>query len=318
MFKHTPVLLNETIDILAQAPGCRFVDATLGGGGHAEALLERRKDAQLIGLDRDINAIRNASERLGRFGDRFQAVHSNFSNLANAVRQCGWDSIDGVLMDIGVSSPQIDDPARGFSFRFDGPLDMRMNQEDKVTAADILNTASEKELEDIFRRYGEELKARRIAKEVVLRRATAPWKSTSEFAELLERIVGRAHQHGLPPATRCFQALRIAVNNELGELESALEQAVELTSIGGIIAVISFHSLEDRICKSFFKEQAATCVCPPGLPVCTCHKVQTLEILTKKPIIATEAEIVSNPRAACAKLRAAAVVNHITTGGTHQ
>ena len=318
MFKHSPVLLNETIDILAQAPGCRFVDATLGGGGHAEALLERRKDAQLIGLDRDINAIRNATERLGRFSDRFQAVQTNFSNLANAVKQRGWDSIDALLMDIGVSSPQIDDPARGFSFRFDGPLDMRMNQSDKTTAADILNNASEKELEDIFRRYGEELKARRIAKEVVQRRATAPWKTTTEFSELLERIVGRAHQHGLPPATRCFQALRIAVNNELGELESALQQAVELINVGGIIAVISFHSLEDRLVKSFFREQASTCVCPPGLPVCTCHKVQTLNIITHKPITASEAELVSNPRAACAKLRAATVVNHIITGGNQQ
>ena len=318
MFKHTPVLLNEMTDLLAKAPGSRFVDATLGGGGHAEALLERRKDARLIGLDRDVNAIKSASERLSRFGERFQAVHSNFSNLASAVRQCGWTSIDGIMLDIGVSSPQIDDPERGFSFRFDGPLDMRMNQSDSVTAADILNNASEEELEDIFRRYGEELKARRIAREVVQRRAAAPWKGTAEFAELLERIVGRAHQHGLPPATRCFQALRIAVNNELGELESALEQAVELTSIGGIIAVISFHSLEDRIVKTYFREQAATCICPPGLPVCTCHKVQTLEILTKKPVTATEAEIASNPRAACAKLRAAAVVNHITPGGNLQ
>ena len=318
MFTHTPVLLDETIGILAKTPGCRFVDATLGGGGHAEALLERRPDAQLLGLDRDINAIRSAEERLGKFGKRFQAVHTNFSRLTDAIRQVGWESVDAVLMDIGVSSPQIDDPSRGFSFRFDGPLDMRMNQEDGRTAADILNTASEKELEDIFRRYGEELKARRIAKEVVLRRETAPWKTTAEFAELLERIVGRAHQHGLPPATRCFQALRIAVNNELGELENALEQAAQVTAIGGIIAVISFHSLEDRIVKHFFKEQAATCTCPPGLPVCTCHKVQTMEILTQKPITASEAELAANPRAACAKLRAATVVNHTNQGGKQE
>lgn len=310
MFNHQPVLLNETMEILVNTPGSRFVDATLGAGGHAEALLTRRPDAHLLGLDRDINAIQNASERLRQFGNRFKALHTNFSNLCEAIRQAGWNFADAILLDIGVSSPQIDDPNRGFSFRFDGPLDMRMNQEEGTTAADILNNASEKELADIFYKYGEELKSRKIAAEVVRRRQTAPWKTTSEFNELLERIVGRAHQHGLPPATRCFQALRIAVNNELEELKSALAQAIDCIAIGGRIAVISFHSLEDRIVKNFLKEQAATCTCPPGMPICTCNKIQTIDIITRKPITATEEEIKENPRAASAKLRAATIINH--------
>lgn len=306
-FKHTPVLLNETIQLLATARGTRFVDATLGAGGHAEALLDKRPDATLLGLDRDPNAIQNASDRLQRFGQRFTAARTNFSNLKAAIQQHGWDKADAVLMDIGVSSPQIDSPERGFSFRFDGPLDMRMNPDDPVTAADILNTASEKELANIFYKYGEELKARKIAAEVVKRRTEKPWQTTAQLNEMLEQVVGRAHQHGLPPATRCFQALRIAVNDELHELETTLQQAVECITPGGVIAVISFHSLEDRIVKNFFKEQAASCVCPPGLPICTCGKVQTLDIMTKKPVTATEEELKLNPRAACAKLRAAVV-----------
>lgn len=310
-FQHLPVLLQPTIDLLAQTPGTRFVDATLGAGGHAEAILSRRPDISLLGLDRDPQAIAAASQRLAPFGNRFHAVHTNFSQLTDAIHQHGWDCADAVLMDIGVSSPQIDDPARGFSFRFDGPLDMRMNPDDPQTAADLLNTASESELADIFYNYGEERKSRQVAAAVVRHRQTTPWKNTAEFAELLEHIVGRAHQHGLPPATRCFQALRIAVNDELGELQRTLNQAVNAITVGGRLVVISFHSLEDRQVKQFFKEQAATCVCPPGLPVCTCHKIQTIDILTRKPIVATDEEIQANPRSSCAKLRAATIINHL-------
>ena len=309
-FQHIPVLLAPVLDLLAETPGTRFVDATLGGGGHSQALLARRPDICLLGLDRDPAAIAAATERLRPFGDRLTAVQATFSSLEQVVHDHGWSQIDALLMDIGVSSPQLDLPERGFSFRFDGPLDMRMDPSHGPTAADLLNTLPERELADILYRYGEERRSRQVAAEIVRRRRERPWARTGELAELLERVVGRAHQHGLPPATRCFQALRIAVNDELGELERTLRQAVRLVAVGGRIAVITFHSLEDRIVKQFFREQAASCTCPPGLPVCVCGKVSTLRILTPKPLTASEQELQDNPRAACAKLRAATVIQN--------
>lgn len=309
-FQHIPVLLAPVLDLLAETPGTRFVDATLGGGGHSQALLARRPDIRLLGLDRDPAAIAAATERLRPFGDRLTAVQATFSSLEQVVHDHGWSQIDALLMDIGVSSPQLDLPERGFSFRFDGPLDMRMDPSHGPTAADLLNTLPERELADILYRYGEERRSRQVAAEIVRRRRERPWARTGELAELLERVVGRAHQHGLPPATRCFQALRIAVNDELGELEHTLRQAVRLVAVGGRIAVITFHSLEDRIVKQFFREQAASCTCPPGLPVCVCGKVSTLRILTPKPLTASEQELQDNPRAACAKLRAATVIQN--------
>ena len=309
-FQHIPVLLAPVLDLLAETPGTRFVDATLGGGGHSQALLARRPDIRLLGLDRDPAAIAAATERLRPFGDRLTAVQATFSSLEQVVHDHGWSQIDALLMDIGVSSPQLDLPERGFSFRFDGPLDMRMDPSHGPTAADLLNTLPERELADILYRYGEERRSRQVAAEIVRRRRERPWARTGELAELLERVVGRARQHGLPPATRCFQALRIAVNDELGELERTLRQAVRLVAVGGRIAVITFHSLEDRIVKQFFREQAASCTCPPGLPVCVCGKVSTLRILTPKPLTASEQELQDNPRAACAKLRAATVIQN--------
>ena len=309
-FQHIPVLLAPVLDLLAETPGTRFVDATLGGGGHSQALLARRPDIRLLRLDRDPVAIAAATERLRLFGDRLTAVQATFSSLEQVVHDHGWSQIDALLMDIGVSSPQLDLPERGFSFRFDGPLDMRMDPSPGPTAADLLNTLPERELADILYRYGEERRSRQVAAEIVRRRRERPWARTGELAELLERVVGRAHQHGLPPATRCFQALRIAVNDELGELERTLRQAVRLVAVGGRIAVITFHSLEDRIVKQFFREQAASCTCPPGLPVCVCGKVSTLRILTPKPLTASEQELQDNPRAACAKLRAATVIQN--------
>ena len=309
-FQHIPVLLAPVLDLLAETPGTRFVDATLGGGGHSQALLARRPDIRLLGLDRDPAAIAAATERLRPFGDRLTAVQATFSSLEQVVHDHGWSQIDALLMDIGGSSPQLDLPERGFSFRFDGPLDMRMDPSHGPTAADLLNTLPERELADILYRYGEERRSRQVAAEIVRRRRERPWARTGELAELLERVVGRAHQHGLPPATRCFQALRIAVNDELGELERTLRQAVRLVAVGGRIAVITFHSLEDRIVKQFFREQAASCTCPPGLPVCVCGKVSTLRILTPKPLTASEQELQDNPRAACAKLRAATVIQN--------
>lgn len=305
-FLHQSVFLDQAAEILCAAPGRRFVDATLGGGGHAEAILTRRQDAELLGIDRDPNAINAASQRLASFSNRTHLCHDNFSNLEACVASIGWQTIDGVLLDLGVSSPQLDTPERGFSFRFDGPLDMRMDPSAQTdTAADLLNNLTETELADIFFNYGEERLSRRIARAIVARRQEKPWQGTSELAQLLEKIVGYKHQHGLHPATRCFQALRIAVNHELDELENTLPVAARLLNPQGRIAVISFHSLEDRLVKNFFRHESASCVCPPGLPVCVCDKTATLTILTRKALRPTTAETQANPRASCAKLRAA-------------
>lgn len=304
-FLHQSVLLEESVRLLTEGNGHRFLDGTLGGGGHSELVLKKNPECQLVGIDRDPLAIQAATERLQPFGERFHAWHGTFSQMEKAARQFGWESLDGILLDIGVSSPQIDTPDRGFSFRFDAPLDMRMDPSSGApTAADLLNTLSAKELADIFWLYGEERFSRPIAKAIVARRESKPWAGTKELSELLERIVGRSHQHGLPPPTRVFQALRIAVNHELEELEEALKAAERLLAPDGRLVVISFHSLEDRIVKHFLQHAALSCICPPSLP-CTCHKQVTFEILTKKPFTASDEELARNPRSSCAKLRAA-------------
>ena len=305
IFHHIPVLFQQVTNLIAEHSPRRIIDATIGGAGHARGLLERLPKAQLLGIDRDDAAIAAATQNLASFKDRATIRKGVFSDMKAIASSIGWNHADAVLMDIGVSSPQIDDPERGFSFRMDGPLDMRMNREDTATAATLLNTASQEELETIIRDYGEEFKARFIAREIVKRRERKPWETTGELNELLEKIIGFKHQHGLPPATRTFQALRIAVNHELDELSNALKSALELLAPNGVLAVITFHSLEDRIVKHFFQYEAATCICPPKMPVCTCGKKQTIEILTRKPITADEEELKNNPRAACAKLRAA-------------
>lgn len=315
-FKHQSVLLAEVVASLAATNGQRFIDGTLGAAGHAAAILQELPHCHLIGIDRDPFAIQAARKRLAPFAQRAICVRGRFSNMVAIAAEHGWDCVDGVLLDIGVSSPQIDDPQRGFSFRFDGPLDMRMDPDDPVSAATILNEYSEEELADIFYHYGEERMARRVARAVVARRAEQPWERTEDFAELLERIIGRTHQHGLPPATRCFQALRIAVNHELDELRDGLQAALSLLSPGGRLAVISFHSLEDRIVKHFMRHEAATCVCPAGLPICTCDKKAGLTIISKKTITASAAELANNPRAASAKLRVAEKIAAATVAST--
>jgi 16S rRNA (cytosine1402-N4)-methyltransferase len=267
-------------------------------------LLERIPGCEILGIDRDDTALQAASRRLQPYAERVHLYRGPFSALADFAAENGWETVDGVLLDLGVSSPQIDTPARGFSHRFDGPLDMRMDRRLTETAATILNTESEEELADIFFCYGEERHARQVARAVVRRRQEKPWARTAEFAELVEQVVGRA-KHGPPPATRCFQALRIAVNDELGELDRALEAAVQLLAPGGRLAVISFHSLEDRIVKQFFRHEASSCICPPDLPVCVCGKIPTLRAVTRKPAVASPAERESNPRSAPAKLRVA-------------
>lgn len=304
-FRHISVLQRPAVELLTGGGGSRFIDGTLGGGGDSAAILESSSQCEVLGIDRDPAAIAASRRRLAAYGARFHAWHGCFSQLEAAAHSRGWDKVDGILLDIGVSSPQIDTPERGFSFRFDAPLDMRMNPDSgEPTAADILNHAGEAELAELFFKYGEEKKSRLVARQIVERRRLRAWRRTGELAQLLESCIGRRHQHGLPPATRVFQALRIAVNHELDELESALQGAERLLAPDGRLVVISFHSLEDRCVKHFLQQAALPCICPPGFP-CTCHKRVTFEILTRKPVVADEAELVANPRAACAKLRAA-------------
>jgi 16S rRNA (cytosine1402-N4)-methyltransferase len=302
---HEPVLLAEVVEYLAQPSRRRVVDGTVGLGGHAAALLRRLPEAELLGLDRDAEALAVAGEALRDFGARVHLMHRPFSTLAEAVHDLGWATVDVVLLDIGMSSPQIDTAARGFSFRREGPLDMRMDRRDRVTAAVILNSWSEAELARLFREYGEEPKARQVARAVVARREERPWSHTVELAELLEQVLSRPGARGLQVASRCFQALRMAVNDELGELEQGLQAAVEVLAPGGRLAVITFHSLEDRLAKQFIRQEAVDCVCPPSCPVCICSKVARLVPVTRKSVTAGAAELERNPRSAPARLRVA-------------
>ena len=305
-FHHIPVLGEEVRNIIASGRNIkRIVDGTLGGGGHSSMLLEALPEAELIGIDRDQDALAAAGKRLAWAGNRFRSIYGNYSSMAELVRTAGWDKVDAVLLDIGVSSPQLDDPSRGFSWRADGPLDMRMDRTSPENASRLLNRASEADLAEIFREYGELRSARKLAAAVVETRQKKPFATTLDLVELCDRVLGKSRPGALPMPTLVFQALRIAVNDELGELRQALLAAVDVLSPGGRLAVISFHSLEDRIVKRFFKEEAASCVCPPGLPVCVCGKESTLKIITPHALTATDEERSANKRSACAKLRVA-------------
>jgi len=303
-FRHTPVMVQEVLDHLEVSAGGCYIDGTVGLGGHASAILQAAAGVKLIGLDRDRTAIDMARDRLQHFGERVRLVQGSFSRMLPSAHEAGWQEVDGILLDLGISSMQIDDPVRGFSLRLDGPLDMRMDTRSRITAAILLNERTEGDLKAIFRDFGEERHARRIARAVVERRQRVRWSRTSELVELIDSVVGRRRE-SLPAATRCFMALRIAVNRELDELRDGLSSAVELLRTGGRIVVISFHSLEDRIVKHFFRTEAAECVCPPGLPVCCCGKTATLSVLTRRPQRPSQAEVELNRRAASAKLRAA-------------
>lgn len=301
--QHVPVLLEETLGFLAPERGGLFVDATLGLGGHAEALLRRAPEARLLGLDRDPQALELAGRRLEVFGDRVRLVHAVFDQLEQVLAGLGIERVAGVLADLGVSSMQLDVPERGFSFRLDGPLDMRMGIAG-LTAADLVNQSSEEELEKIFREYGEERHARRIARAIARARAESPITTTGQLKSLIDRIKGWAsHQEKIDPATRVFQALRIEVNQELARLEELIDQTVRLLEPGGRLVIISYHSLEDRIVKNRLREMARGEV--DQVTGRTRSETQLIEVLTKKPVRPSDEEIAFNPRSRSAKLRAA-------------
>jgi 16S rRNA (cytosine1402-N4)-methyltransferase len=302
---HTPVLLNEIVTQLAPRSGGLYVDGTLGGGGHAAAVLEASAPGgRLIGLDWDEEAISAARERLKTYEARVVIVPACFAELEEVLMRVGVIAVDGVMFDLGVSSRQFDEPSRGFSFQHDGPLDMRMSHSLPASARDVLRMASVDELIRIFTEYGEERRAKAIARVIERERQVQPIETTFQLVRLVERVLGpkRSSTH---PATRVFQALRIHVNRELENLERGLAAAVRVLNSGGRLAVISFHSLEDRIVKQFFGRLSITCVCPPGLPKCACGKQPVLRVLTRKPVTATDAEVAQNPRARSAKLRVA-------------
>ena len=299
---HLPVLLHESIRLLSPERGGLFVDATLGMGGHSDAILEASPDARVIGIDQDEAALKLARERLARFGTRIEFVRSNFL----AIREIVGDATpNGILADLGVSSLQLDDATRGFSFREDAPLDMRMDTRGGETAADLLATLGEKELADIIYRYGEERFSRRIARRIVERReAGQPVTTTFELADLVKRSVRYNPKDRIHPATRTFQALRIAVNHELDILEQFITDSVDILKTDGVLAIITFHSLEDRIVKHAFQKLSGKCSCPPRIPQCVCGAEKRVEILTRKPILPAASETELNPRSRSAKLRA--------------
>ena len=303
---HRPVLLEETIQFLAPEQGGLFVDCTVGLGGHAEAILESSSDTQVIGIDLDVDALNYATVRLARFGERFRPVHANFREIGSILKEVGVDTVRGVLVDLGVSSLQLDSPTRGFSFRFDAPLDMRMDaQSDAATAADLLLQLPEAEIARIIFEFGEERRSRRIAKRIVESREQGkPVQTTKELAELVGRTVGYRRGQAIHPATRTFQALRIAVNRELEGLDNFVTAAVDLLQPDGRFVAISFHSLEDRIIKQALRRLSGYCQCPPRTPVCLCGARRTVEILTKRPVTPEQSEIEQNPRARSARLRA--------------
>lgn len=302
---HRSVLLDETVGpIVAIAPSL-VIDATLGLGGHSEAILLRSTDAKIIGIDQDTTAIELAKTRLQAFDERITFVHSNFSEIKEVVREYSADQPDAILADLGVSSIQLDDGDRGFSFRSDAPLDMRMDRDpNRATAADLLAELPEEEIANIIYQYGEERASRKIARWIVEKRKSGePVKTTLELASLVERALKKGKKDQVHPATRTFQALRIAVNDELGIIEGFLKDSVEILKPGGILAVITFHSLEDRIVKQTFLKMSGRCFCPPRMPVCQCGAEKLVEVLTRKPVTATESELNVNKRSRSAKLR---------------
>ena len=302
--KHEPVLLQNVIEYLRPArEDATIVDATVGLGGHAEALLRKHSRIRLIGIDRDPEALERSNERLRPFADRVTLVQGRHESLIEILKQHGHESVGGLVADLGVSSMQLDDATRGFSFRFDAPLDMRMGP-DSTPAAELVNGLDEAELAKVLRDYGEEPMARRIARAIVEARATERIETTTRLSQVI-RSVKRGKPHDIDPATLTFQALRIAANAELVGLDQFVTDAVEVLEPGARIAIISFHSLEDRIVKLAFRRLEGQCVCPPGMPVCGCGAKAIVKVLTGKPVTASEDEVNRNPRSRSAKLRVA-------------
>ena len=305
-FVHRSVLLLPTVEALAVRPDGIYLDGTLGGAGHSYEIASRLTTGRLIGLDRDETALAAAGARLAPFAGRVTLVHSNFADLAQVLDSLDIPAVDGMLFDLGVSSPQLDDAERGFSYMQDAPLDMRMDRTAGLTAYEVVNTWPEAELKRILYTYGEERYAPRIAAAIAARRTERPIATTLELADLIRSAMPaqalREKQH---PAKRSFQAIRIAVNDELGAVERMLASAIDRLNPGGRLAVITFHSLEDRIVKTAFKEAARGCTCPKDFPVCVCGKKPKVKLITRHPIVADEAELAKNPRARSAKLRVA-------------
>ena len=304
VFAHVPVLVREVVGVLKPEPGKRYLDGTVGGGGHSEQILiESSPNGLVLGLDRDDEALAAAHERLRRFEVRFIARQESFANAKDILSQVGWRAVDGVILDLGVSSHQVDSPERGFSFRAHSNLDMRMDRRQPMDAQQIVNTFSQAELERVFRNFGEESQARRVAQAIVTARRTRPLQSTTDLVELVERVKGRQRRDH-HSATQIFQALRIAVNQELAQLERFLEYGYETLLPAGRLAIISFHSLEDRLVKTAFRKWSRDCICPPRALRCVCGWSRKVSLLTKKPLVPTADEIIRNPRARSAKLRA--------------
>lgn len=319
---HVPVMAAEVVNGLQVNPGGVYVDGTLGEGGHSLAILESVSGLDnlgqateaaslglapglVIGIDLDRRSVADAARRLSRFGPRFAALQGNYADMVSLAASRGIREVDGILLDLGFSSRQVDRPGYGLSFQTDEPLDMRYDSSQEFNAAELVNSTGERELADVFRRYGEEPRARQIAQAVVRERARGPIATTGQLAELVARVSRRRPGHRLHPATRVFQALRVAVNRELENLSFGLEAAVKLLRPGGVLAVISYHSIEDRIVKNFYSHQSAVCVCPPRLPVCVCGQSPALTILNRRVIRPSGEEVALNPRSRSARMRLA-------------
>jgi len=300
--QHIPVLYQAVVDLVNPVPGGLYVDGTLGAGGHSRGLLlSSSPDGRVAGFDRDPQALALAKKNLAEFGERVIIIQDSYRNFQSHLNNLSWQCVDGILLDLGISSMQLDTPERGFSFRQDGPLDMRFDPDQEITAADLVNESSREKLADILFYYGEERLARKIADAII---ANRPLVRTKDLAQIVEKVA-RNPKSKKHPATRTFQALRIAVNQELDALEAFLPKALESLKPGGRLAIIAFHSLEDRIVKQFFRKESKDCICPPDIPICVCNHKARLRELNRRPIRPEEREIEANPRARSAKLRVA-------------
>lgn len=304
-FKHISVLLDETVDSLNIKPNGTYVDGTLGGGGHSLEICKRLGDGgRLIGIDQDMDAVKAATERLSDYSDKVTIVHSNYQDIDSVLKGLAIGGVDGIILDLGVSSYQLDNVDRGFTYREDTPLDMRMDQSNPMTAKDIVNDYSEEELFHVIRDYGEDGFAKNIAKHIVRARQEKPIETTGELNEIIKAAIPAKMRQGTGhPSKKTFQAIRIELNKELEVLENSLDKMIELLNPGGRLSIITFHSLEDRIVKNIFRKNMNPCTCPPGFPVCVCGKAPTGKVITRKPIIPSSEELEDNKRAKSSKLR---------------